>query len=100
MKYIVSEEPPRSFSESACPLSSASCNTSRSSMTSHSNNAPVSPQTVRFGGQGTGPQLVAQPTSLSFGHLLVGTKSPGLQVLLRNAGTAAATVFQDHRERR
>src|ERR1700756_3093785 len=39
MKYIVSEEPPRSFSESACPLSSASCNTSRSSMTSHSNNA-------------------------------------------------------------
>jgi hypothetical protein len=55
-------------------------------------NAPVSPQTVSFGGQGTGPQLVAQPTSLFFGHLLVGTKSPGLQVLLRNAGTAAATV--------
>jgi hypothetical protein len=55
-------------------------------------NAPVSPQTVSFGGQGTGPQINTQPTSLPFGHLLVGTKSPGLQVLLRNAGTAAATV--------
>jgi hypothetical protein len=33
MKYIVSEEPPRLFSESALPLSSASCNLSRSSST-------------------------------------------------------------------
>src|ERR1700751_4973878 len=36
--HIASEEPPRLFSESACPLSSASCNTSRSSSTKHSNN--------------------------------------------------------------
>jgi hypothetical protein len=33
MKYIVSEEPPRLFSESAWALSSDSCNTSRSSST-------------------------------------------------------------------
>ena len=34
----VSEEPPRLFSESASPLSSAFCNTSCSSSTQHSNN--------------------------------------------------------------
>ena len=55
-------------------------------------NAVVSPHSVGFSGQGTGPQIVTRPTTLSFGHLLVGTKSPGLQVLLGNAGTAAATV--------
>src|ERR1700728_2126862 len=38
--HVVSEEPPRLFSESACPLRSAFCNTSCSSSTSHSNNAP------------------------------------------------------------
>jgi hypothetical protein len=52
--HIVSEEPPRLFSESACPLSSASCNTSCSSLTQHSNNTTaelerfVLPATTRY----------------------------------------------------
>src|SRR5579862_4447348 len=39
--HVVSEEPPRLFSESASPLSSASCNTSCSSSTQHSNNSAL-----------------------------------------------------------
>src|SRR6185312_945385 len=39
--HVLSEEPPRLFSESASPLSSASCNTSCSSSTQHSNNSPT-----------------------------------------------------------
>jgi HYDIN/CFA65/VesB family protein/ASPM-SPD-2-Hydin domain-containing protein/beta-propeller repeat-containing protein len=54
--------------------------------------AAVSPQTIGFGGQGSGPQLVTQPTALAFGHLLVGTKSPGLGLLVNNTGTAAVTL--------
>jgi hypothetical protein len=55
-------------------------------------NAAVSPQTVSFGGQGSGPHIVAQPTALSFGHLLVGTQSPNLGLFVTNAGTAAAAI--------
>jgi HYDIN/CFA65/VesB family protein/centrosomal CEP192-like protein/beta-propeller repeat-containing protein len=55
-------------------------------------NAAVSPQTFSFAGQGTGAQLVTQPTALSFGHLLVGTKGPNLGLFLNNSGTVAATI--------
>jgi hypothetical protein len=60
--HVVSEEPPRLFSESASPLSSASCNTSCSSLTQHSNNTEVSPGNVRrIGKQVRG--TAAQPGS-------------------------------------
>jgi hypothetical protein len=55
-------------------------------------NAVVSPQTVSFSGQGTGPQITIQPIALSFGHLRVGTQSPNLGLLLNNTGTAALTL--------
>src|ERR1700740_3482474 len=44
--HVVSEEPPRLFSESAWPLSSAPCNTSCSSSTQHSNN-PAATRSMR-----------------------------------------------------
>ena len=55
-------------------------------------NAAISPQTISFGGQASGPQLVTQPTALSFGHLLVGTQAPGLGLLLNNVGTTALAI--------
>jgi Protein of unknown function (DUF1573)/Beta-propeller repeat len=55
-------------------------------------NAAISPQTANFAGQGTGPQLVTQPTALFFGHLLVGTQSPNPGLFLNNTGTTAAAI--------
>src|SRR5438045_8563419 len=47
------------------------------------------------GGSGTqSGQLTASPTSLSFGNVLVGTKSAAQTITLKNSGTASLSISQ------
>ena len=57
-----------------------------------SDNAVISSQTVSFMGQGEAAKIVAQPASVSFGHLLVGTSSPATTVYLSNQGNAQLSI--------
>jgi hypothetical protein len=57
-----------------------------------SDNAAIPTQTLSFSGQGGAPKVVAQPASVGFGHLLVGTQSPATNVFLTNQGNMALAI--------
>jgi hypothetical protein len=57
-----------------------------------SDNAATIPQTVSFTGQGIASRIVPSSNPLSFGHLLVGTQGPAVQLLIQNGGQAQLTI--------
>ncbi|HEY6290618.1 MAG TPA: choice-of-anchor D domain-containing protein, partial [Terriglobia bacterium] len=61
-------------------------------ITDNNNNVAGSTQTVSLTGSGTGPFAQLAPTNLSFGGVLVSSKSPTQTVTLSNGGTSALTI--------
>ncbi|MHB8754318.1 MAG: beta strand repeat-containing protein [Candidatus Acidiferrales bacterium] len=66
---------------------------SASGSISVASNAPGSPSSVTLSGTGVQGQLVASPTSVSFGNVLVGGNGPQT-ITLSNGGTASLTISQ------
>ena len=54
--------------------------------------AAIPTQIITFEGQGLASQLVPNPTSINFGHLLVGTQGAAVPVYLANAGTGPLVI--------
>lgn len=57
-----------------------------------SDNAQTIPQTVSFTGQGVAPEIVANASPLSFGHVLVGAPAIDAWLYISNGGQAALSV--------
>ncbi len=66
--------------------------TSTTATVTLSDNAATIPQSVQISGQGIAPKIAAYPTPLSFGHLLVGTQGPAVQLGIGNQGQATLSV--------
>jgi|GEM_PF-491646 len=58
-------------------------------LTSNANNMP---QSISFQGQGIAPRIVPSANPVLFGHLLVGTTGPQVQLSIQNGGQAALTI--------
>jgi hypothetical protein len=65
-----------------------------------SDNAAIPIQVVSFSGQGLAGKLVARPSPLDFGHLLLGTQGPQTNLTLSNAGDRGSHHLRRIRQRR